>query len=74
MIYLWTRLAKFLEVLIHPLLGVCVPFNWYQSLVWLIWNVLASLVLEPTLFRVRGWIPIGHHISTTLTFLIMVVE
>jgi hypothetical protein len=65
---------KFLEILFNPLLGVHVPFNWYQSSVWLIRNVLTSPLIKPTLFKERGWIPIGHHTLTSLIFPIIELE
>jgi hypothetical protein len=37
-------------------------------------TVLASPLIEPTLFSRRGWISIGHHTSTTLTSHIIVLE
>jgi hypothetical protein len=44
---------------------VCAPFDWYRSPVWLIWKVLASPLIESTLFGGREWIPIGKHFDGT---------
>jgi hypothetical protein len=73
-IYLCPSLAKVLEVLIHPLLGVTYFLQVVSELGLAHLKRFSFTAKRADTFLRKGWIPIGHHTSTTLISHIIVLE